>query len=268
MKIILIILSTAQVLFASDSEKLKALLVVGHKEETTQRAINNMEEIAELLHNHGIETYKFYDSKAKWSDIIKVAPECSFFIFAGHGYVGSDNSSMISLTSFVTGNMIIKDLKLKHNSIAIMQSVCYAAGSSASDNKDIGVKEAVRRVSIFSDVFFKTGASVYYAINVERGTYNFIKHVLSNNTMEDAFNEATFKLREYFQFKIECSNEFKTDSNKIISLLSSPGGNVATRTTKSSSGTKTEKFVSSKGYDVAFVASPSFKLFDIKSGGR
>lgn len=170
-----------------------AVLVVGPQEGGTQNAIYKMEKIGDYLKDQGVLVKTFYGEKADWDRIKRSSNGASFFIYCGHGGNLGDNgtSGGLFLTSNVSSRDIVNGLKLKKNAVVIFKSVCNGAGSSASDNGDIGLNEALRRVSDYSHPFIDIGVSCYYANNVGDGCLGFIEDFFAGKTVKECFVNST-----------------------------------------------------------------------------
>ena len=172
--------------------------------------------------------------------------------------MGEDGKSGgLCLKTMVTSKAIIEGLQLKTNSVVIFKSVCRGAGSSAGDDGDIGITEALKRVTDYSKPFFDIGASCYYANNMGSGCFSFIKNFFSEKPVKDCF-----ELSAKTWSKIEVSKKYKYDSFKQISIASHDWGGTVTRTTYTNGIKKVEKVASSKSYAIAYVANPNFSIKD------
>lgn len=261
--VITLLISFSLVLaFSAQAQKnsptvLKALLVVGHQEDQTPSAIQSMNKIADLLKSHGIVVYKYYDKEADWSKIISVSPECSFFIYSGHGSTLGPNGNVggLCVKTMVSTKELVSQLKLKKNALVLFQSVCYGAGSTAGDDEDIGIEEAKKRVTNYASPFFEVGAAAYYANNFENGVFNFLKNFLDGTQLKTAY------LRSAEDWtKIEFDEQFPADVKKIFSIAATPGGGTATRTTYINGVKKVEQVKSPKSYEIACIGDPEFSL--------
>lgn len=239
---------------------LNAVLVVGHQEDGTASAIESMDELANFLKSKDVKLYRFYDDEADWNKIKAASKKADFFIYSGHGSTMGEGGKTggLCLKTMVTSKQIIEGLQLKSNSIVIFKSVCRGAGSSAADNGDIGINEAVKRVTDYSKPFFDIGASCYYANNMGSGCLSFLKNFFSDKSVKECF-----ELSAKTWSKIEMSKKYKYDSSKQISIASTDWGGTATRTTYTNGVKKTEKIASSKSYDIAYVANPDFTIKDM-----
>jgi hypothetical protein len=243
------------------SSSLKAILIVGPQEDGTALAIESMDKIAKLFQEKGVTVTKFYDSKAKWEDIKLASPNASFLVYAGHGStmgIGGKTGGLC-LTSMIDVETMLKELKLKKNAMVIFQSVCGGAGSSASDEKDIGIKEAQQRVSDYSKPFFDIGASAYYANNYCGGCKNFLKDFLSGLQLQECFTNSATTWSE-----IELTKPYEFNKLKQISIASSRGsGGMTTRITYINDVKKVEEIPSIKEYEIAYVGFPNFTIKDL-----
>lgn len=246
---------------STDLTKLKALLIVGHQEDGTKSAIEKMDKIAKLFSENGIKVYKFYNDNANWNEIIKVSKYCNFLVYSGHGSTMGENGNVggICISSMISTDELLKDLRLKENALVIFKSVCNGAGSSAGDNHDIGIAEAKKRVTYYAYPFFEIGASAYYANNFGDGVYHFLNDFLSGTTLRQAYLTSTKTWT-----KIEIEETFSRDDTKFISIASTPGGRMATVTTYTNGVKKVEKVKDPKGYKIAYVGNPGFSINDMK----
>jgi hypothetical protein len=240
--------------------KLKAVLIVGHQEDNTGIAIKDMDKIADLFAERGVEVYKFYDEKAIWEEIIKVAEDCNFFIYSGHGSNRGrgGNAGGICINSVVSSFELEKSLRLKDNALALFQSVCNGAGSSADDDDDIGIDEAKKRVSHYAYPFFEVGASAYYANNHRHGVRDFLNDFFDGMSLKEAYVKST-----EIWTKIEFEEPFSEDATKLISIASSPGGGMSTRTTYTNGVKKVERVKKTKSYSIAYVGNKAFSIKDM-----
>ena len=241
-------------------KNLKAILIVGHQESITKMAIENMNKIANLFSEKGVVVYKFYDEKADWNQIIKVAKNCNFFIYSGHGSRMGENGNAggICINSMVSSSELMKTLRLKENALVVFQSVCNGAGSSASDEFDIGIAEAKKRVTYYAYPFFEIGASAYYANNFAYGVYEFLKDFLSGIALKEAYLNSKTKWTN-----VEFEEVFSKDNSKSFSIASLPGEEKATSTSHIN-GIKIEKQIKiPKMYLVAYIGKTGFSIIDM-----
>lgn len=254
-----------------DYSSLKAVLVVGHQEDGTASAMEAMNKIANFLKKNEVKVFRFYDDETDWNKIKTASKNANFFIYSGHGSnigEGGKTGGLI-LKTRVTSKQIIEELQLKNKSVVIFKSVCGGAGSSAGDNRDVGIAVAETRVSDYSKPFFDVGASCYYANNMGSGCLSFLKNFFSGKTINECFRISAKG------DKIEMSRPYKYDSNKQISIAGNKAKGFATLISydiktvrvgaKTSSDTiKTVKKVPAyKSYDIAYVANPDFTIKDM-----
>jgi len=186
----------------SISQKLEAIMILGHvdnknrnndtiKGSTYQKFLIDIEKEAAFLESKGVIVHKFYGDNAKWKDIIKVSPNCSFFIYAGHGNDGghlalSPEKYTINkkYTEYdIIDTLRINELKLKKNSLVIMNHACTAAGSSATDKTVITKEKAIERTEAYINFFINSGASAYFATNTSGGVYDVLAYLYSGNNL-------------------------------------------------------------------------------------
>jgi hypothetical protein len=250
-------------LFSQNNAKksLEAILIVGHQEDGTNEAIERIDKIAVLLADNGIVCHKFYNDEANWSEIIKVAPKCSFLVYSGHGStMGVDgNFGGLCLNKMVSTETLLKELKLMPNALVLFQSVCGGAGSSAGDNGDIGVQTAKNRVYNYAYPFFEVGAGAYFANNYIDGCFEFLEKFLGGSTVQSAYNEVT-----EFWTKIEFETDVEGYLGKKISVASSDSKGTSTRITYTNGVKKVEQIPTSKRYSIAYSGNPLLTLSMIK----
>ncbi len=239
---------------------LKAILIVGHQEDGTGKAIKDMDKIADLFVENGVAIHKFYDDKANWPQIIETAKECNFFVYSGHGSNRGEHGNVggICINSTVSSSEIINKLRLKKHALVLFKSVCNGAGSSASDEQDIGINEAKKRVTYYAYPFFEIGASAYYANNFGNGVYHFLIDFLKGLTVKQSYLNST-----QIWTNVEFEEKFSRDNTKSISIASTPGGGTATRTTYINGVKKEQEIKSPKGYKIAYVGSAGFSILNM-----
>jgi hypothetical protein len=221
-----------------------AILVVGHTEGQTENAILSMNKIAAFFNEKGVKTYLFYDKAAKWSEIKEAAKGANFFIYTGHGSPGGG----INIETGGTTSDIL-ELQLSKNALVGFQSVCFGAGSSASDDKEISINEAAKRVNWYSEPFIKAGAGCYYANNWEDGVLLFLSRLFNGETLDYS--------------KADTLMEYGNRNGKKMGILSNNFGGTVTRTSYKN-GVKTVKTIQShKSFDVAWVCKPGFSIKDL-----
>lgn len=243
-------------LFNLDAQILKAVLLVGPQEDGTAASIRGMNEIAAFLESKSVTVYKFYDEKTDWDKISIAGEGASFFIYDGHG----NNSCNLNLKNTIDKNRIIRELKLKQNAIVLFQSVCYGAGSSASDDGDIGKIEAFKRVNSYAKVFFDAGAECYFAINSNGGVLKFLKNFFLGKPVDECF-----KLAAKGFYNIETGSKCLFNPSLDFKLASSNWGGTMTKTTYINGKKKVEKLPASKSYSIAYVAKATYDLAGLKT---
>ena len=102
-----------------------------------------LERISSFFSTKNVIVHKFYAGDAKWEEVIKVSPRCSFFIYFGHG--GMKN--FLNMNGFVDSNKIVRELKLKNNAIVLLGHCCFSAGTSSSDDSQISLSTSKKRVN-------------------------------------------------------------------------------------------------------------------------
>lgn len=237
MKIILII-ALFFICTLSFSQKLEAIIIVAHieddiKEDTIKGSMYYddlvlAEKESAFLESKGVIVHKFYGDDAKFKDIVKVSPNCSFFIYRGHGGKTECLCLMRETPIYYTDPITkknkefnydnidtirMKELKLKKNSIVILNHVCFSAGSSASDRSEITKDEAKKRTENYINTFFKCGASSYFSNNYTISAYKLLNSLYSENTISSFLDNSINKDKQKEEFNI---NYKKTKETKYI----------------------------------------------------
>ncbi|MBN1950674.1 MAG: hypothetical protein JW801_05695 [Bacteroidales bacterium] len=248
---------------ANRLKSLSAVMLVGPQEDGTAQAIEGMDKIADFLEEKGLTVYKFYDQDTDWEAIKNAAKNASFLIYSGHGSRMGENGAVggLILSHSHSSKKIKEELRMKKNAVVLFKSVCNGAGSSADDDGDIGIAEAVRRVSDYSLPFFSTGAACYYANNLGNGCLDFLEYFFEGKDLETCFEETSKTWA-----KIEYSKTYKSDGNKKLGIASTDWGGTVTRTTYTNGEKVVEEIPSSKDYDIAFVGDPEFTIEGVLNG--
>ena len=178
--------------------QLKAVLLVGPIDGNTGTwtlaEVRNMELAAAVLQANGVQVYKFYPGDGStFTDIEAAANGAHFLLYRGHGvYDGNlpyPNVGGFSLSSgYYSPDRIRTYMHLAPNAIVMLYG-CFTAGSSSAvgDTYDIGIAEAGRRVSQYSDPFFDIGAGGYYANWFGNAFQYFLNYLFSGQTLGQAY---------------------------------------------------------------------------------
>jgi len=261
MKYLLCILLSLPIISYSQSDQLKAVIIVGDQQDGTINAIEDMENIHTFFKSKNVIVKTFYHPKTSWKDIVKESKDASFFVYSGHGLSWPDGKyGGLDLNESVSSEDIKNDLKLRSNAIVIFKSVCGGAGSSASDDGDIGVKKAIKRVSDYSITFLSIGASAYYANNFGDGCLSFLNDFFEGKTMKECFDNSIG-----WSAKLEIDQSYKYDKRKSIGLASSDWGGTVTKTLYINGVKSVREVPATKDYDIAYVADPLYSLSTLKS---
>ncbi|MCC7534417.1 MAG: hypothetical protein IT246_10790 [Bacteroidia bacterium] len=237
--------TTSQVISTSSSfSAFKAVLVVGHSSGQMEHSIQSMDKIANYFKEKGIKTYCFYDTSAKWQDIKRVANGAHFFIYQGHGtYGGGLNIERGGTTKDIL------ELSLAKNAFVGFQSVCFGAGSSASDDTEITIEEATTRVKWYANPFLKAGAGCYYANNWNDGVFDFIRYLFTNKSTN-----------VFASYSPDTLINYNYGGSKTIALISNNIGGTITRISYINGVKTITQIPSHKSFDVAWVSIPKFNI--------
>jgi len=261
MKYLLCILLFLPIISYSQLDQLKAVIIVGDLQDGTAEAIKEMEEVHSFFKSKNVIVKTFYHPKTSWKDIVKASKDASFFVYSGHGMSWPDGKyGGLDLNEAISSEDIVNDLKLRSNAIVIFKSVCGGAGSSASDDGDIGIKKAIERVSDYSKPFLNIGASAYYADNFGEGCLSFLNIFFEGKTIKECFGNSIGWLA-----KFEIEKNYKFDKRKSIGLASSDWGGTVTKTSYINGVKSVREVPATKDYDIAYVANPSYSISTLKS---
>ena len=248
-------------LSSSSLSKIKAVLVVAPAESTTQNSIKKVEVIAIYLKSIGVNVKELYDKNATWTNIVREAKEANIFLYCGHGSNLGVNKRVGGLclfnNEFITSNTIIKELRLHKNALVLFHTVCNAAGSSASDNADIGIKEATQRVSDYAHPFVLIGAAGFYANNWDNTMVPFLKEFFNKKNIKQIYtkNASSF-------CNIELFEKYMYEPTYEISISSFSDTSLYTKTTYINGVAKKEEAHIYKNYGIAYVGKPDFTVLD------
>jgi len=201
---------------------LKAVLVLGDMgegkfwEEQTFYLTRDSKKIADTLRKYGIQVFEFYDGHAVWEDIVKASVNADIFIYTGHGVLDKGyiiGGMSLANSRYISPEQITRDLKLKKDALVMLLSVCYAAGSSASDTTEITEALALERVSVYALPFISIGAGACVACNGPEYT-DYINLFLKGQSVESIYME------EFERYKVLPMQTYKYNSQYKVSLTS------------------------------------------------
>ena len=232
-----------------------AVCIIGSDSTPDYQSMNS---IVSLLERNGYFVHKFYDPNNQWDGIKRVASDATVFVYSGHGTtMGIDGSyGGLVIDDFISAKRIANELKFKHKALIIYSSVCGGAGSSASDENDIGLEEAKRRVLGSALPYLMAGAGGYFAINQISGAEKFLVNWMNQTNLSDGFVKAsnswyTIEMNGFYR-------DNRINSNIKMGVASSSGGGIST-VTSTVNGVKTvRQRLSPKSYDVAYLGDPYF----------
>jgi hypothetical protein len=228
-----------------------AVLIIGM--EVSEGVVESFDDYANLLTSKGIFVYKFYYPKASWQDIVPLANKCSFLLYSGHGCssCGLDNEfGGMVINDFVYAQDIVNELHFENHPVIIYNHACGSAGSSASDPNDIGIKEAINRITDTALPFFMAGAAAYFSTNYYNGPEEILNSLFEGKSATEIFkvqieygdhvvNNKPIVNNPYFNncnLGVSCTKELVNNSNSTVEI----------------------------GYNFAYIAAPSFRFVTIE----
>ena len=260
MRRLLFIILFIPIISYSQADQLRAVIIVGDQQDGTINAIEDMENIHTFFKSKNVIVKTFYHPKTSWKDIVKESKDASFFVYSGHGMSWPDGKyGGLDLNEAISSEAIVNDLKLKSNAIVIFKSVCGGAGSSASDDGDIGIKKAIERVSDYSRPFLNIGASAYYANNFGEGCLSFLNDFFEGKTMKECFDNSIG-----WSAKLEVDQNYRYDRSKSIGVASCDWGGTVTKTSYINGVKSVREVPATKDYDIAYVANSRYNISTLK----
>ena len=259
MKYLLCIIFSLLLISYSQADQLIAIIIVGDQQDGTMNAIEDMENIHTFFKSKNVIVKTFYHPKTSWKDIVKASKDASFFVYSGHGMSWPNGKyGGLDLNEAISSEDIVNDLKLISNAIVIFKSVCGGAGSSASDDGDIGIKKAIERVSDYSKPFLNIGASAYYADNFGNGCLSFLNNFFEGKTIKECFDNSIG-----WSAKLEVDQNYRYDRSKSIGVASTDWGGTVRKTSYINGVKSVREVPATKDYDIAYVASPLYSLSNL-----
>lgn len=176
-------------------EGLKAVLIGapidGDDGSWTTSEIKNLRQTAKTLRDNGVTVYEYYTPSNSWSDIRAKSEGAHFLMYRGHGvYDGSEPPKWVGgfalKNDFVSSDLLRKELKLAPGAIVMIYG-CFTAGNSGSDIGHIDLREAKRRVAMYSQPFMDVGFSGYYANWYGDAFQHFVAHLFAGRTLGDSY---------------------------------------------------------------------------------
>jgi len=228
-----------------------AVLIIGM--EVSEGVVESFDGYANYLSSKGIFVYKFYYPKASWEDIVPLANKCSFLLYSGHGCTScglDDQFGGMVINDFVYAQDIVNELHFENQPVIIYNHACGSAGSSSSDPNDIGIKEAINRITDTALPFFISGAGAYFATNYYGGPEEILDALFEGKSATELFKEQIQSGDHVVSNRpivnnpdfnncnigVSCSKELVNNSNSTVEI----------------------------GYDFAYIAPPEFRFVTIE----
>ncbi|TGM98320.1 ankyrin repeat domain-containing protein [Leptospira yasudae] len=134
--------------------------------------IKNMQGVAKVLRERGVQVTEYYSPKNSWDQIKGSIQGANLVLYAGHG-VGSNLTDspfhqkyvggFALKGKFVSNDDVENTLKPAPGAIVLFLGACFTAGNMAYDMGVIDAEETKHRVSMYSAPFLKAGFEGYYA---------------------------------------------------------------------------------------------------------
>lgn len=256
------------ILPAGSLKKLKAVIVVSdvdgdepdgwwNKTFLAQQKMN-----AQYLRERGVQVKEFYHPNTKWKDIVKASEGANLFIYSGHGSnqgINYPSGGLCLLDGIKHASEIKSELKLHKNALVIFNSACSSAGSSADDKKDIGYKEAQKRVAEYAYPFLVNTNGAYLANNNIDWMIPFFMSFFSGKSLNEIYTKELLKDNKAVPPAVY-SYDMSYKVGVSYYLPSNPFDEIITI----SNGKRTvEKVKSHNEYSLAYVSKPGYGLRDL-----
>ncbi|MCG6169802.1 ankyrin repeat domain-containing protein [Leptospira sanjuanensis] len=134
--------------------------------------IKNMQGVAKVLRERGVQVTEYYSPKNSWDQIKGSIQGANLVLYAGHG-VGSNLTDspyhqkyvggFALKGKFVSNDDVENTLKPAPGAVVLFLGACFTAGNMAYDMGVIDAEETKHRVSMYSAPFLKAGFQGYYA---------------------------------------------------------------------------------------------------------
>lgn len=237
--------------------KLNAVLVIGSSTTIDTSVIN----LGKYLKSLGVNVYEFYHPNAMWDSIVSIDKPIHIFVYSGHGTLRGQNNTpgglVISEPKYISSSAIRNDLPLAKNALILFQSVCLSAGSSADDDSNITLNNAIFRVENYAKPFIEKEVGAYYAVNFSNALKPFLEDFFKGVPAIEIFRKA---------FAIWCdtqtTKQYSFNKSYQVSITSSMQKNPTTRTSNINGEIETKKVGPFLGYQKAFVGKPDFSVLD------
>lgn len=234
-----------------------AICITGSRTTPDYEAMDNT--IA-ILEQNGFVVKRFFDPQNRWEDIKRAAVNASILIYDGHGTeLGLDgNYGGLVIDDYISAKQIATELKLNLNALVIYSTVCGGAGTSASDENDIGIAEAKKRVLGSGLPFLMAGAGGYFAINQVGGVEEFLQLWFAQKNLSQSFVEVASSWHQ-----IDFNGNFydqRLPSNCQMGIATQEGGGISTVTSTINGVTTVRQRIAPKSYDVAYLGPANFNF--------
>jgi len=234
-------------------------LIINAHDGTLERL--KVQSIINLLEGEGYKVKWLGNGNATWEMVKKHAQGVNILIYSGHGSTKGYNGvgglclDYGSSTDIRSSYEVEENIQLAPNALVLFQSVCRGAGSSADDDEDIGIKEAVNRVNSYSQPFFNMGAAGYYADNWGSGLESFLRLMFQGYTIDEAYRESASTWND-----LDYTGWSAYDSNVMIGVSSNYRPGTFKRTSTRNGVTTVETLSNFKNYHVAYTGKKDFKI--------
>ena len=183
----------------------KVVVVVGPVGSSTAKYIRSAKKYAAQARSYGAKVIELYSPKATWARVKAAAKGANIFIYLGHGNghpspygaFYSDRKDGLGLnrasgqgnnnTKYYGEAYVKKRLALAHNSVVILNRLCYASGNSEWGRANPGKTTAKKRADNYGAGFLRAGAGAVFANGIDSASYIIRALLTSNKTMGQIF---------------------------------------------------------------------------------
>lgn len=244
--------------------QIKVVIVVGSDEIDNNRDfIEEQTNLAYFLKEMGLHVVELYYPNAKWETVKEASKDAHIFIYSGHGNtLGEDKMGTLCLNEgIIDGSELITGLKLRPNALVMLNHACFSAGSSASDNADIGLVEAVTRVENYAKPFMKLYSGCYYANNFSGSMKPFLIDFFNGASIDSIYTKNASKYSKIIYRKSHrCDERYQVG----VSSNEARPNTYGTKISMDHTGKiNVRKYKTYKNYHVAFVGKPKYSINDL-----
>jgi hypothetical protein len=183
----------------------KVVIVVGATGSTTSYYRSIARSLAHQARSYGAYVVQVYSPRATWSRVRSAARGANLLVYLGHGNgwpsryapFQTHTKDGMGLNRSLSGSDYNTDyygeaymrssIRLARNGVVLLLHLCYAAGSSPTDDPTPPLWKAEARVDNYGAGFLRTGAKAVFADGLDNGHSVLYGLFKTNRTMRQIF---------------------------------------------------------------------------------